>query len=232
MRLIKKNGPYYIAEIGINHNGFLNLAKKMILESKKAGADAVKFQKRDAKTLVAKGEYNKKPIGYISRSENDIKKTKIKFGGWSYPDYRLELSDNDYKKIKKFCKKIKIDLIVTPWDDVSLSFINRLRVKAIKISSIDATNFQFCKKVSRLRRNTIISTGMTNYREIEIIKKIFTKSKCPHIFLHCTSSYPSDEKDKNLNCIPKLRKIVKNHVGFSGHGLDIAGPLGAVALDA
>ena len=105
MKFLKKNRPYYIAEIGINHNGFLSLTKKMILAAKKAGADAVKFQKRDADELVANGDYKKNPIGYLSKNEFDIKKEKIKFGGWTYPDIRLELKDNDYKKIKKLCKK-------------------------------------------------------------------------------------------------------------------------------
>ena len=82
----------------------------------------------------------------MSKNEFDIK--KIKFGGWTYPDIRLELKDNDYKKIKKLCKKIKIDLIITPWDDKSLNFINKLGVTAIKIASIDATNYQFCTKVA------------------------------------------------------------------------------------
>lgn len=232
MKFLKKNRPYYIAEIGINHNGFLSLTKKMILAAKKAGADAVKFQKRDADELVANGDYKKNPIGYLSKNEFDIKKEKIKFGGWTYPDIRLELKDNDYKKIKKLCKKIKIDLIITPWDDKSLNFINKLGVTAIKIASIDATNYQFCTKVAKLKKNTIISTGMTNYDEVIIIDKIFRKNNCKHIFLHCTSSYPSEEKDKNLNCILKLQKILKSDVGFSGHGLDIAGPVGATALGA
>lgn len=227
-----KADPYIIAEIGINHNGYLKLAKKLIYESKKAGANAVKFQKRDVSDLV---NFNKNPgksIGYLSKHPNDIKKTKVKFGGWVYPDTRLELTDKDYLEIKKYTKKLKIDLIITPWDEKSMLFIKKLGVKFIKIASIDANNYHFCEFIAKHKHPTIISTGMCTYEEILKTQKIFKKYRTPHIFLHCTSAYPSDEKDKNLNCIPKLRKLLKDDVGFSGHGIGLAGAVGATALGA
>ena len=216
-----KSKPYIIAEIGINHNGYLSIAKKLIIQSKKAGADAVKFQKRDAEDLI---NYNIKipsASGYLSRNENDIKRQKIKFGGWVYPDTRLELSEKDYIDIKKFSKKIGIDLIITPWDEKSVRFTKRLGVKFFKIASIDANNYHFCEYVAKQKIPTIISTGMCTYDEILKTQKIFKKNKTPHIFLHCTSAYPSDEKDKNLRCIPKLRSLLKDEVGFSGHGVGL-----------
>lgn len=228
----KKITPYIIAEIGINHNGYLKLAKKLILESKLAGANAVKFQKRDVTDLVNFNKTPGKSIGYLSKHANDIKKTKIKFGGWVYPDVRLELSDKDYLEIKKYTKKLKIDLIITPWDEKSMSFVKKLGVKYIKIASIDANNYHFCEFVAKHRLPTIISTGMCTYNEILITQKIFKKYKTPHIFLHCTSAYPSDEKDKNLNCIPELKKILNDEVGFSGHGTGVVGAVGATALGA
>ena len=103
-----KSKPYIIAEIGINHNGIYNLTKKLIIQSKKAGANAVKFQKRDVSDLV---NYNTSPghsKGYLSKNENDIKKKNVKFGSWVYPDTRLELLLSDYKKIKKLTKKISL----------------------------------------------------------------------------------------------------------------------------
>ena len=112
--LSKKNTPYFISEIGINHNGLLKMALQMIRESKKAGFDAVKFQKRNAEDLLNFGLTTPKAVGYLSKNISDIPKEKTKFGGWTYPDVRLELKETDYKKIKSFCKKIKIDLIVTP----------------------------------------------------------------------------------------------------------------------
>jgi len=227
-----KSKPYIIAEIGINHNGRLSLAKKLIVNSKKSGADAVKFQKRDVSDLV---NFNTSPghsKGYLSKNENDIKKKNTKFGSWVYPDVRLELSENDYKKIKKFTKKIGIDLIITPWDEKSVNFVKKLGVKFFKIASIDANNYHFCEYVAKKKFPTIISTGMCTYKEILKTQKIFKKYKTPHIFLHCTSAYPSAEKDKNLKCIPKLRSLLNDEVGFSGHGVGATGAVGATALGA
>ena len=121
----------------------------MIKYSKKAGFNAVKFQKRDIHDIINFGLSPKKSNGYLSRNENDIKKATIKFGGWVYPDTRLELSHKDYFKIKKLCKKMKIDLIVTPWDEKSVDFLKKLGVKALKIASIDANNYQFCEYVAK-----------------------------------------------------------------------------------
>ena len=227
-----KKSPYIIAEIGINHNGYLSLAKKMILESKNAGADAVKFQKRDAKDLVNSLPDLGKSTGYLSKNENDINHKSKKFGTWVYPDLRLELTNKDYLSLKKYCKKLKIDFIVTPWDETSVNSLLKIGVDYLKIASIDANNFHFCEFVAKKKKPTIISTGMLTYNEILKTQKIFKKYKTPHIFLHCTSAYPSDEKDKNLNCIPKLRSLLNEDVGFSGHGVGIAGATGATALGA
>ena len=228
--LSKKKGPYFIAEIGINHGGYIPLCLRMIKLSKMSGAHAVKFQKRDAKDLLNFGEKVKTPNGYLSKNENDIPKKKPGFGAWAYPDTRLEFNENDYKKIISYCKKIKIDLIITPWDEKSVDLLKKLRIKVIKIASVDANNFHFCNYVARKKIPTIISTGMCTYKELEMTKKIFTKHRCPFMFMHCTSSYPSVEKDKNLNCIPELMKKFNVDIGFSGHGLGLAGSIGAIAL--
>lgn len=230
--LEKKKEPYFISEIGINHNGKLSLVFQMIKESKKAGFNAVKFQKRNADDLLNFKLKTKKPIGYLSKNKNDIPKKSLKFGSWVYPDVRLELKESDYKKIKSYCKKLKIDLIITPWDEKSMDFIKKLGIKAVKIASIDANNFHFCDYVASKKLPTIISSGMCTYEELKKTQKIFQKYNTPHMFLHCTSAYPSEEKDKNLLCIPKLKKILKTDIGFSGHGKGIVGPLGAVALGA
>lgn len=230
--LNKSNEPYFISEIGINHNGYLSMALDMIRESKKAGFNAVKFQKRDANDLLNFNLKTKTPVGYLSKNKNDIPKKSLKFGNWVYPDVRLELKEKDYKTIKSYCKKIKIDLIITPWDENSMNFIKKLGVKAVKIASIDANNFHFCNYIAKQKLPTIISSGMCTYKELKITKKIFDKYKTPHMFLHCTSSYPSEEKDKNLLCIPELKKLLKTDVGFSGHGKGMAGSVGAVALGA
>ena len=123
-------------------------------------------------------------------------------------------------------------MIITPWDEKSTDFVCQLGVKVIKIASIDANNFHFCDYIARKKKPTIISTGMCTFKELKITDKIFKKYKTPHMFLHCTSSYPSLEKDKNLLCIPELRKIFKTDIGFSGHGQGFAGSVGAIALGA
>lgn len=230
--LTKDKYPYFISEIGINHNGFLNLALKMIKYSKKAGFNAVKFQKRDIQDIINFGLKPKQSNGYLSKSESDIKKATIKFGGWVYPDTRLELSHKDYYKIKKLCKRLKIDLIVTPWDEKSVDFLKKLGVKALKIASIDANNYQFCEYVAKNKIPTIISSGMCTIEELKVTNKIFNKYKCPHMFMHCTSAYPSDETDKHLNCIPVLKKELNCEIGFSGHGRGISGSVGSIALGA
>ena len=202
----------------------------MIKKSKDAGADAVKFQKRDINDILNYNLKNKKPIGYLSKNEFDIPKTKVKFGGWVYPDIRLELKLKDYTEIKKYCKKLKIDLIITPWDEKSVEFVKKIGVKAFKIASIDANNYHFCEYVAKKRIPTIISTGMCTYEELKITNKIFNKHKSPHMFMHCTSAYPSKPEDKNLNCIPRLRKILDTEIGFSGHGMSFFGPAGSIPL--
>tara|TARA_Y100001970_G_C14188679_1_gene834076 strand:- start:391 stop:1464 length:1074 start_codon:yes stop_codon:yes gene_type:complete len=227
-----KKDPYIIAEIGINHNGYLNLAKKMIFESKKAGADAVKFQKRNASDLVNNLSDLGRSTGYLSKNEKDVNHKSKKFGTWVYPDLRLELSDKEYLILKKYCQKLKIDFIVTPWDENSVKSLMKIGVNYFKIASVDANNYHFCDFLASKKKPTIVSTGMCTYEEILKTQKIFKKYQTPHIFLHCTSAYPSDEKDKNLRCIPKLRKILKEQVGFSGHGTGIAGAVGATALGA
>ena len=232
MNLHINKKPYIIAEIGINHNGYLSLAKKMIREAKLAGADAVKFQKRDIIEMINFNEKPKSATGYLSKNENDIKKEKKKFGTWVYPDNRLELKHKDYFELKKLSKKLGIDLIVTPWDEKSVNFVVKLGVKFIKIASIDANNYQFCEYIAKKKKPTIISTGMCSYDEILKTQKIFKKYKTPHIFLHCTSAYPSKDKDKNLSCIPVLRKKLRDNVGFSGHGPDLIGAVGATMLGA
>ena len=184
MKIKLPRTPYIIAEIGINHNGYLSLAKKMIIAAKKSGADAVKFQKRDLGEMVNFNYNLGKATGYLSKNEKDIKQKKTKFGTWVYPDSRLELNEKEYLEIKKLTKKIKVDLIITPWDEISVDKSIKIGVKFLKIASIDANNYQFCEYIAKKRIPTIISTGMCTYEEIIVTQKIFKKYKTPHIFLH------------------------------------------------
>ena len=180
---------------------------------------------------------------FVIEQNKEIKSdTKLNIlGGISVNDKNFNFISQFIKNIVTFKTKsftdkdlikIKIDFIVTPWDETSMNSLLKIGVDYFKIASIDANNFHFCEFVAKKKRPTIISTGMLTYNEILKTQKIFKKYKTPHIFLHCTSAYPSDEKDKNLNCIPKLRSLLNEDVGFSGHGVGIAGATGAAALGA
>jgi len=225
--------PYFIAEIGINHNGSMDMAKRMIDASKNAGADAVKFQKRDIGLLVLPGVTIPTPTGYLSKDENDIPSEKAKaFGTWTYPDARLELTDDQFLELWEYCRSKGIDFIVSPWETASVDFLKDNGAKVIKLASIDTTNYQFCEYIASKGIPTIISTGMTGYSELQVTWDIFAKAGCPMMFLHCTSAYPSPIEDKHLSCIPVLQSMFGHDVGFSGHGTTVVGTLGAVALGA
>ena len=231
--LKKGNAPYFIAEIGINHNGRMDLAKEMIDLSKNAGADAVKFQKRDISLLVLPGVEIPKPTGYLSQSAEDIPSEEAKaFGTWTYPDSRLELSDDQYKELMTYCKSKDVEFIVSPWENNSVDFLAANGANIIKLASIDTNNYQFCEYIASKKIPTIISTGMTTYTELQQTWEIFHQADCPMMFLHCTSAYPSPVEDKHLSCIPVLKSMFGGDIGFSGHGTGFIGTLGAVALGA
>ena len=105
-----------------------------------------------------------------------------------------------------------------------------MKIKCFKVASIDANNFHFCEYVARQRVPTIVSTGMCTIKEILKTKEIFKRNKCPVMFMHCTSAYPSKDEDKNLLSIPYMKKIKKSDIGFSGHGTGLTGTVGAIAL--
>ena len=131
---------YVIAEIGINHNGKFDLAEKLIVKSAKAGVNAVKFQKRDANSIMIKEKINPNPVGYLSKNEKNISKDQPDYGNWSYPDIRLELTDNEYYKLQKVAKNEGVDFFASPWDEKSLKFLIELKVPIIKIPSVEIKN--------------------------------------------------------------------------------------------
>ena len=224
--------PYFIAEIGINHNGRMEIAKRMIDASKDAGADAVKFQKRNFDTLLLPGAVIPEPTGYLSQDENDLPTEEKAFGTWTYPDKRLELTDEQVLHLWKYSESKSLDFIMSPWEENSVDFLVKNKAKVIKLASIDTSNYQFCEYIASKGIPTIISTGMTNYHQLSITWEIFHKRNCPMMFLHCTSAYPSTIEDKNLRCIPIMNEMYNMNVGFSGHGIGYEGTLGAVVLGA
>ena len=143
-RIINNTSPtYIIAEIGINHNGRYDLAEKLIIESAKAGVDAVKFQKRDAKSIMINKNINSNPKGYLSKNENDISIDQPEYGSWSYPDTRLELSEEDYIKLKDVAENLNVDFFASPWDQKSLEFLIKIGISIVKIPSVEITNYDY-----------------------------------------------------------------------------------------
>tara|TARA_R110002074_G_scaffold385891_2_gene567335 strand:- start:633 stop:2543 length:1911 start_codon:yes stop_codon:yes gene_type:complete len=215
----KSNSTYIISEIGINHNGILDTALELIYKSKEAKVDAVKFQKRNLETI-----YGKEILDNPNNQE------------WSF-EYlipilkEVELSKEDYSVIKRTCKKLKLDLIITPMDADSVDFISKLKIDGIKIASADMTNFSLIKKCSELNLPFIISTGMWKEKDIEHCVKYYNKLGIDYSLLLANSTYPSPYEDLNLNFISKLKKLC-DVVGYSGHERGIFIPTAAVALGA
>lgn len=210
---------FLIAEIGINHNGDLNLAKKLIDEAKNAGFDAVKFQKRDIE-VVYKSEFlespRKSPFGSTQRAQKE----------------GLEFSLSDYWEIENYCKSLGIDWFVSCWDINSQIEMRVFSTKWNKVASAMATNKEFLKVVASEQKHTYVSTGMTSIEEIEEIVEIFKAYNCPITLMHTVSTYPSEEADLNLKCITTLKEKFNLPVGYSGHETGVSPSVMAVVLGA
>lgn len=214
-----------IAEIGVNHNGSIKKALALILQAKKAGADVAKFQLFQASSLVTK---NAPKAKYQKTYKNDNQKQfdLIK---------KLELSYKDFFKIKNFCKTKKIEFMVSVFDEYSLNFLKKLKLKIIKIPSGEITNYPLLQKIGKLKKEIILSTGMSNYIEIsEAIKILVTNGtkKNKITVLQCNTSYPTPLADVNLSIMNEIKKKFKVKIGFSDHTNGIEIPIAAVALGA
>tara|TARA_B100001057_G_scaffold364698_2_gene367643 strand:- start:6977 stop:7825 length:849 start_codon:yes stop_codon:yes gene_type:complete len=193
-----------ISEIGINHNGDLGLAKKMILESKECGADLVKFQKRDINLVYDKIILDSKrdsPWGKTTRDQ--------KFG--------LEFEKKEYDEIDIYCKEIGIDWFASAWDLNSLDFLKFYNKKYNKIASAMIVDLAFLDAVAKEKKHTFISTGMSTFTDIDNAVNVFKKNNCSFELMHCISAYPFDDTKANLNMINILKKRYNCNVGYSGH---------------
>ena len=220
MQMIKLKKPILIAEIGINHNGSIELAKKMIDLASKYKMDVVKFQKRDPNICVPdkyKDLYRETPWGNMTYLEY---KKKIEFGR------------KEFDVIDKYCKKKKIKWFASAWDIESQKFLKKYNLKYNKIASAMVTNLKFLDFVAKEKKHTFISTGMTNLKDIKNAVKIFKKNKCDFTLMHCVSSYPAPEENLNLNTINTLRNKFKCSVGYSGHENSVSPSLYAFLLGA
>ena len=214
---------YIIAEIGINHNGSLPTAFKLIEMAKSAGCDAVKFQKRDVETVYSKKTLDsprESPWGKTTRDQ--------KVG--------LEFGFSEYKEIDSFCKKNEIDWFASAWDEKSQEFLKQFDLPHNKIASAMVTKLDFLEVVAREKKHTFVSTGMTTLNQIRTAVDVFKKHDCPITLLHTVSIYPCPEEDLNLRMITTLKKEFNLPVGYSGHEVSpipsiIAVSLGAIAIE-
>ena len=216
-KIFKK--PYLIAEIGINHNGSLKIAREMISVAKNSGFNAVKFQKRDPDICVPENQKN------IMR--------ETPWGNISYLTYKkkIELNIKQLTSLKKYSKKLKLDFGASCFDINSLNLINKLN-DFNKIPSAMITNLDFIEQVAKKRKKTFISTGMCEMKDIYKALKIFKKNKCNFELMHCVSLYPCPENKLNLKMIETLRKKFKCKVGYSGHEASVSPSFFAYMLGA
>ncbi len=211
--------PYLIAEIGINHNGSMNIAKKMIDVAKAYGFDAVKFQKRDPDFCIPE---NKKKI---------LRETP--WGMMTYLAYKKKI-EFDLKQIttlKKYATKLKLDFSASCYDLNSFKLVNKLN-NFNKIPSAMITNTVLLEQVAKKRKKTFISTGMCTMSNISNAIKIFKKNKCDFELMHCVSLYPCPEDKLNLSMIQTLIKKFKCKVGYSGHETSVSPSFFAYMLGA
>ena len=195
---------HIISEIGINHNGDLDLAKRMILESQKCGANVVKFQKRNIDLVYSKkqlSEYRESPWGKTQRAQKE----------------GLEFNQSDYEKIDDYCRTIKFEWFASAWEKESLKFLDQFKLKYNKIASAMIVDLDFLELVAKKKKHTFISTGMSNMKDIENAVNIFRKNDCSFELMHCISAYPFDDTKANLNLIKVLKDRFECNVGYSGH---------------
>ena len=195
---------FITAEIGINHNGDIGIAKKLIEIAKNAGCDAVKFQKRDVEKVYSKEILNQpreSPWGTTQRDQ--------KLG--------LELSLKEYSIIDKYCKKKRIPWFVSCWDVGSQIQMRKFKTKYNKVASAMLVHNKLLKTIAEEKKYTFISTGMSTLKDIEKAVKIFRKFKCPFELMHSHSAYPMNPAEANLKLISVLKNKFKCKVGYSGH---------------
>ena len=217
---IKRKKPFLIAEIGINHNGSVKLAKQLIDLAKKYDFDAVKFQKRDPNVCVPE------------KQKNEIRQTP--WGQMTYLKYKekIEFGKKEFKEIDRYCKKIKIDWFCSSWDPNSIKFMKGFKTKYNKVASAVVTNLHLIALIAKEKKLTFISTGMCKIQDINNAIKIFKKNKCDFVLMHCVSTYPCLEKDLNLNLIKTLKKKFNCKMGYSGHESTVSPSVAAWFLGA
>lgn len=215
---------FIIAEAGVNHNGSMEIAKKMIEKAAEAGVDAIKFQTFVSKNLVSKfakkADYQMKNMSDKSNSQLDMLNN-------------LELSPSDFACLKEYCKEHNVMFLSTPFDMESIDVLKDLDINLWKIPSGETTNLPYIIKIARLNQPIIMSTGMCNIEDVEKTLQVIRKyNSQPITILHCNTEYPTPFEDVNLKAMLTLKKLFNTEVGYSDHTVGIDVPLAAVAMGA
>lgn len=218
-RVVGPGQPVYIiAEIGINHNGDMKIAKDLIEMSAKAGVDAVKFQKRTPELCVPEDQRN------VMR--------ETPWGTMTYMDYRykVEFEEKEYKELADYAASFNVQLFASPWDVVSVDFLAKMKHPVIKIASASITDMELLKKVADSGLPIIMSTGMSTIEQIDAAVAVLPKNRL--LIAHATSAYPCEVDELNLKMIPVLAEKYQVPTGYSGHETGLQSTVAAIALGA
>ncbi len=211
---------YLIAEVGINHNGDIEIAKQLIQAASMAGFDAVKFQKRTIDAVYTQEFLSAPRESQWGNTQRDQKEG-------------LEFNRTQYEEIDSYCKQLGIDWSASAWDLEAQDFVNSFGVPFNKVASAMLGNKPLLRKIASEKKRTFISTGMATLAEIDEVVELFQEFDCPIELMHCNSTYPMKEEEANLLCIPMLRERYGVPVGYSGHESTLIKIcVGAVALGA
>jgi N-acetylneuraminate synthase len=213
------NRVFIVGEIGINHNGDLDTAKQLIDMAKTAGFDAVKFQKRTIDIV-----YTQEVLEQLRESPWGTTQREQKEG--------LEFSEKDYDEIDAYCKSADIEWFASAWDIPSQIFLRKYKCNYNKVASAMLTHTPLLKIIADDGLMTFISTGMSNFEDIDRAVEIFKEADCPFVLLHTMSTYPSKEEDLNLRCMLTLRDKYNCKVGYSGHESSVSPSVVAAAMGA
>lgn len=220
---MKEQRVFIIAEAGVNHNGSLKYAKKLVDAAVEAGADAVKFQTFKAENLVCKtAEKASYQLETTDREESQFEMLK-----------RLELSMDMHKELIEYCNQKNIQFLSTPFDVESLNLLEQLGIHCFKIPSGEITNLPYLREVGKKGKEVILSTGMSTMDEVEAALSVLNNSGAKGVsVLHCNTQYPTPMVDVNLKVIPEMKKKLGISVGYSDHTKGIEIPIAAAALGA
>lgn len=217
-RLVGDDQPCFIvAEIGINHNGDIDLAKRLISVAVAAGCDAVKFQKRTVHVVYSPEELAKPRENPFGPTNGDLK-------------YALEFEQEEYEEIDHFCRSVKMAWFASPWDEESVDFLEQFHPPAYKVASACLTDDHLLRHIRATERPIILSTGMSTYAEIDHAVEMLGREDL--VLLHATSTYPANYDELNLRAIPTMKERYGVPVGYSGHETGIPSSVCAVALGA